>query len=519
MANESNQPPSFSGRRRWSIGINVVISVAAALALVIMANYLAARHYARWLWMAENPYQLTELTLDLLHSLTNQVKVVVFWDQRDTPGVYTAVSALLTEYQLACPRLTVETVDYMRNPSTAVLVKERYKLSMPSEDSFRNIVIFDCNGRSMTIAEKQLYDYDISALTSGRSKEIKRSSFKGEMLFTSAIISLTEDGKRKVYFVEGHKEHSPQDDNAMSGYSKFGGQVGGLLQQFNMQTDQLFLNSQAIPEDCQLLIIAGPQVGFAEDELTKIDRYLNRGGRLLVLFNPLTPGPTDLERLLSAWGVKVGHNRILDLEAVKEASKPKPEGMAVHPLTITNFLSPNHPIMKPLVRSRSALHMVLPRSVEKQALAKLDADTIKVEELAASDADCLAVGNIRDGVPVPNPFSDRRGPIPLAVAVEKGSVQGISSDRSSTRIVVVGDSLCFANGLLDSLMNRDFAILSVDWLLDRSRLMGGIGPRPMRDFQVVMTGAQMLAVRWILLGGLPGGVLALGLLVWARRRH
>ncbi len=125
MSNDSNPKPSFSGPRRWSIGFNVVVSVLAALALVIMANYLAARHFTRWLWMAENPYRLTELTLDLLHSLTNQVKVVVFWDQRDAPGIYSAVSALLNEYQLASPMLAVETVDYMRNPSAAVLIKER----------------------------------------------------------------------------------------------------------------------------------------------------------------------------------------------------------------------------------------------------------------------------------------------------------------------------------------------------------------------------------------------------------
>lgn len=516
MSNDSNPKPSFSGPRRWSIGLNVIISVVAALALVIMANYLAARHFTRWLWMANNPYQLTELTQELLHSLTNQVKVVVFWDQRDTPGVYSAVSALLNEYQLATPRLRVETVDYMRNPSAAVLIKERYKRSLPSEDSFRNIVIFDCNGRSMTVGEKQLYDYDLSGLTSGRSREVKRSNFKGELLFTSAIVCVTEDVRHKVYFVQGHKEHSPQDDDPYNGYSSF----AGLLRDFNLQVEPLFLAAQPIPPDAQLLVIAGPQTPFGEEDLSKLDQYLNRGGRALILFSSMALGPPDLERFLIRWGVKVSNNtRLLSNESAKQALKPRPEGFTLQPMSVTNYVCSSHPIIRPLARARSVLRLVLPRPVEKLALGKLEANTIKVEELAASNADSVE-SEIRDGVPRPNPFSDRHGPISLIVAVEKGSVQGISPDRSSTRMVIVGDSVCFGNQMLDSpAQNRDFVVLAVDWLLDRSRLMGGIGPRPMREFQIAMTSSQMLAVRWILLGALPCAVMLVGLVVWARRRH
>jgi len=54
--------------------------------------------------------------------------------------------------------------------------------------------------------------------------------------------------------------------------------------------------------------------------------------------------------------------------------------------------------------------------------------------------------------------------------------------------------------------------------LDRSQLLA-IGPRPIRQYRISMTQSQMTAARWILLAGMPGGVLLLGLLVWLRRRH
>ena len=91
--------------------------------------------------------------------------------------------------------------------------------------------------------------------------------------------------------------------------------------------------------------------------------------------------------------------------------------------------------------------------------------------------------------------------------------------RGSTRIVAVGDSLFLNNQMIESGANRDFAILAVNWLLDRGSLLGGIGPQPVREYKIVMTQGQMRSVRRIIIGAMPGGVLLLGLLVWFRRQH
>ena len=40
-------PPSFSKARKWSISLNVLVASATVLALVLMVNYLAARHFTR----------------------------------------------------------------------------------------------------------------------------------------------------------------------------------------------------------------------------------------------------------------------------------------------------------------------------------------------------------------------------------------------------------------------------------------------------------------------------------------
>ena len=84
--------------------------------------------------------------------------------------------------------------------------------------------------------------------------------------------------------------------------------------------------------------------------------------------------------------------------------------------------------------------------------------------------------------------------------------------------MVTGDSFFLSNQMIDSGANRDFAGHAVNWLLDRTELLAGIGPRAVREYKLNLSQTQMVAVRWALLGGMPGAVLFIGLLVWLRRR-
>ena len=109
--------------------------------------------------------------------------------------------------------------------------------------------------------------------------------------------------------------------------------------------------------------------------------------------------------------------------------------------------------------------------------------------------------------------------VPILVAAEKGTVKGVFPERSTTRIVVAGDSMFLDNQVIDFADNRNFARYAINWLMDQRQLMQGIGPRPVAEYKLMMTRAQMTSIRWIFLAGMPGAILALGGLVWLRRRH
>jgi hypothetical protein len=85
---------------------------------------------------------------------------------------------------------------------------------------------------------------------------------------------------------------------------------------------------------------------------------------------------------------------------------------------------------------------------------------------------------------------------------------------------VAGDSYFLDNQVIGYAGNHVFAKLALSWLLQRPAIMiEGLGPQPIKEYSVHLTATQSSAIQWIFLGAMPASMLALGGLVWLRRRH
>jgi hypothetical protein len=445
---------------------------------------------------AHTEMKLAPRSLHLLHSITNEVRVTVYYDKNEP--LFSTIMDLLKEYHAANPRLHIQTVDYLLDTGLAekVLAEYKDKLGAPSN---KNLIIFDCAGRVRVVSGDLLADYTVEQLAEDKDGEFQRRpvAFKGEMIFSSALLAVSNPKPLKAYFLTGHQEGSIFSDDPQAGYRK----LAGVLQQNFVQVDTLDLiptNMPAVPADCNLLVIAGPVNTLLDAEVEKIDHYLTQGGRLLVLFSFQNREPDDirLERLLARWGVEVTSAIIHDPQHT----------LGGQDVIVGNFGKNPHPIVNPLQLSQ--LQLALPRPVGRLRTRTPAPDAPKVEEIAFTGPMAFS----EDAPRRPQTFS-------LAAAVEKGAVNGVITERGTTRIVVIGDSLFLNNGTIDHLSNRDFAASAVNWLLDRTALLQGVGPKPVNDYRLVMTRTQLQKVEWVLLGALPGSVLLIGGMVWLRRRR
>ncbi len=466
------EPVSFSRGRRFSLSLNTLVAIAAVVALVAMVNYLAARHFQRWSWADSAQGPLSPRSLSLLRSITNDVKVTVYFDSTDP--LYPLCVNLLKEYANANQHVHVQLVDYVRDPGAAQVVKAKYNLS----ERDRDLVIFEARSRKSVYAS-ELSEYDLQPLLARQTQEIKRTHFKGELLFTSALFKVLTSGPLKAYILEGHGEHNPEGNEKVFGYSQF----CDVLTENAMKWEKLNLDGPGeVPADCRLLIIAGPRLAFAPEVLDKIDRYLKQGGRMFALFN--NGGilhPSGLERVLTGVVSRYG----------------------------------SHPLIKPFIGT--GLYLVRPRSVTK--VRSSGADAPQVDLLASTGPEGRVVTDIRaDGRSYRTP-NDVVGEIPLMAAIEKGGLRNVSADRGATRIVVTGDSYFLGNETIELAANRQFATHALNWLMARDDLLVAIPPKPIKEYKITLTKSQLSASHWLLLVALPGSVLVLGWFVWLRRRR
>lgn len=488
MSADKKSRPSFSPAARWGIGLDAVVRTVLVLAVVVMVNYLGTKFFHRFYLSPQTRVALSSRTVTVLRTMTNNLSVTLYFDRKSE--YYPTIVSLLGEYQAINPKITLRTVDYVRDAGEAEKVKAQYKLASSAD---KDLIIFDCDGRVRSVAAEALSQYTLEQVPNEKEREYRKKPifFSGEKIFTSMLLSLQNPEPLKAYFLQGHGEPSLSDKGDF-GYLKFG---AALQQNYIAINDLELLGDRNVPMDCNLLIIAAPAADFKPMELQKIDEYLTQGGRLLMLFNYASlKHATGLEPIFQRWGVNVVEDVVVD-------PKNTVTGQDVVVRRFAQF-----PVVDSL--AQLSMQMVLPRPVRKIERGNAPANAPQVTELAFSSPESKLAG---DRTEAPQSFA-------LITAVEQKPVAGVAGPRGTTRIIVTGDSIFLGNYYIEGGANRDFLIGAANWLLDRPQLLDGIGPRPVAEFRLLLTKYQQQQLRWLLLGALPGTALFLGWLVWLVRR-
>ena len=483
-------------RRRIVTGLNVVVAVALMAVAVTLLNLLVSRFPCRFQLETGARHALSERTLGLLGGLQADVDVVAFLASESV--LYDEVRALLREYAYAAGRTEgVTLADPARDISRTRDLAREYDVT--EED----VIVFSCNGRRKYVEVQDLAKYEVELTETGVAKRM--IGFMGEQAFSSAILSVTQHSTPIIYFLTGHGERDTEDFNRQGGYST----IARVIRRDNMEVRQLQLaESGGIPEDCVALIVAGPDKKLSEVEVRHIDNYLkNRHGRAMFLLDPSVD--TGLGALLEDWGVGLGAGVAAGLT------------FSGRELVIAQY--GGHPITRSFENVTTMFYM--PRPVvatipERDGrLGQKEDDRARVNVLAATGEEGWIEYDLSQDPPRYDKGVDRRGPVSVAVAVERGAV-GVDVKIQPTRFVVIGDSYFVSNAAMRSGVggNSSFFLSALNWLVERESLLT-VAPRPPIELRLEMNDRQWTQAFLLAVVMAPAIIVLLGFFVWLKRRR
>ena len=337
----------------------------------------------------------------------------------------------------------------------------------------------------------------------------KNRSFRpaDEESITNALLKLTRKEQKKIYFLAGHGEHSLFADARDS----FSNAKSALEKNLYVIDELNLIQQEDVPADAAAVIIAGPRKQIPEREQGVIKNYLARGGKVMLMLDPLTE--TGMKDFLKGYGIEISEDVVIDrLSRLFGASERVPVVMEYGQHKITdNFAQPTfYPDARSVVPSQKP-----PKGIEVHVLASTSPNAWAERNLEA----------LREGKAAFDKDKDLPGPVPLVVlatiAGQKEPAEAGQKDENSPPgkdgiLVVAGNSLFASNSYFNQYGNGDFFLNTISFLADEGNLI--TVDRPNTNKPLLLTRAEATTIFWIVLIIVPLSVLIAGIAVYRVRR-
>ncbi len=450
---------AFSIRRSTRLGLNSILMVLLFVGILVILNFLAARHSKRWDLSETQHFTLAPQTHRVLRGLSREVKITVF--AQDRGQAFTTYRDLLDSYRQESDKIKVEYVDPERRPGVA--------------------------------RQYGIIRADTAVLESG--PQTTRITAPSEAELTGALIRVSKDRKKLVLFLEGHGERSLSDQER-GGFSL----AKEALTKQNYEVDTLvLLKESAIPEGISVLVLAGPRRPVTREEKDRISRYVTNGGRLLVLLDP--DSQADIEDLLRQWGVEAGRGVLVDLQdrlAQGDLTALMVRTFTEHEITQDFTFAVLFPVSR---------HLSFHEETGK------DWDFVP---LARTSPQSWAETNLQGRVVSFSAKEDVQGPLPLAAALTPK--KPLEEGKRRAALVVVGNSSFASNAYINFPGNTDFLLHALGWLAEERELIS-ITPKEPAFRPFIPNPVQERILLYVQVLFLPSLTFLWGLTVWRKRRR
>lgn len=476
---------TFLAKRSSQFGISLAVSAISMLGILVAVNYAANLYNQKKDITSNQLYTLSSQSKKVAKELKENIDVEVWTTsiQRMTPNQ--DLQKFLENYRIESGgKIKI----LVKNPNEDLTVKERGI----SKD---NVILFRAS--------------------SGRESRIENvNEEKIEEQVTNAIVQAVKGIKKTLCFTTEHGELDLNDTDK-TGLS----QIKQTLQNSSYQTQVISVtNAPEIPPTCEAVVIAGPKGEPTDSGLGLLKKYLQGGGKALVMLGATSPQKWN--ELIKPYGVELRNDIVLDLRV------QPPTAVATQ-----NFFK-NVEIVKSFDRM-----VVLFQSSSLSVPTSGKVNNFDVKTFVSSEPHTFAKKKSSSGAISTTPSaSDQRGPLALAVLVEdpnaqpkeakdnaesipgldehdhghgeeghdhgmiwdliapsKAYAQNASTTTpqttkqstndtpaaSETKLIVIGNDLFASNTFVNQLGNLDLFMNSVSYLLEDKDVIG-IRPRDLK---------------------------------------
>ncbi len=286
-------------KRRWSVsvkklgmGIFNVGFAAAAVAAVAVLNLVAGTLPTTLTNIDCTSSQLYGVTDDTKHILAGLEEKVDLFVLASKSSQDEQLGATLQKYAELSSKINVTYVD----PAVSPNFYQNYTQDQISANS----IIAVCGGRSKVIDYSDVYETTMDQQTYSS----RTTGYDAEGQLTSAIQYVTSDDLQTVYEITGHGE------TAISGGFK------EAVEKMNLNLQSLtLLEVDAMPEDCEAVVINGPVSDFSKDDAEKIISYLKGGGKALITAQYTAESMDNFQSILSAYKLKLTEGMVIEADS------------------------------------------------------------------------------------------------------------------------------------------------------------------------------------------------------------
>ncbi|MFH1856152.1 MAG: GldG family protein [Candidatus Omnitrophota bacterium] len=455
----------------------MVLAIGFLLVLFVGINYLAYRYNARWDITRAKQHTLLKSTAAIIKDIKGEIKIVAFYV--GMPPSY--LEDLFKEYErVSNGKIKTEIID----PIVRVGYAAQFDSVISGEE--KKVIVLSGN-------ERKDIDFTDKPLSEGQ--------------LTNAIIQV-DRCKRVVYFLTGHGEADVFDESnkGMSCLKK-------KLSANNVEVKTVMLGiKENIPDDCNVLIIAGPRNPLTEEEEKFIEAYLEGGGDALFLIEntPITTsdkllteeekrGNPSLNNILKPWGIKIADDIVVDLSSHigGDVGCPATRNYVQH---------------KALIKNLDYTFYIRPRSISTLENRR---ESIKVVPLVLSASEKDSWGETDNTLYVKfDADADTAGPVPIAFVMWEPKIKDKLSD---TRVIVFTDSDFLSNAFIDQYSNAQMGLNVISWLSD-VEYMNFVDQREVKVERLDLTSKQKRAVA-VILFAMPLLIAAGGIMTLLKQKN